>query len=363
MPKVQISPAQFAALIVMFVVSSSTLILPTLLATQAKQDAWIAAVVGVSVSMLLILIYGKLGTRFPRQSLVEYSQSLLGKIAGKTLMMLFLVYLFIITSGLLSQVGTLASSLFLAQTPSIFVNLLFFAIIVFAVKLGLETFSRAAQLFLPFILLLMLLLLASLLPLIQVRFLTPMLEFGLSPVIKGAITVVGIPFLDLVILLMVFPSVDDSRTAYKVYFGATAFGGLLLVLVILFSTLVLGPYRTGIADYPFFVLAQKVNIGNFVQRIESIVIAIWMVSLFFKITICYYALLLSAGQIFQLRSYKPLALPIGFIVIALSVTLFPSSISFWEYVGDQWTPSVLLYGLFIPAGLLLVAIAGRKRSE
>lgn len=362
MNKTHISPFQFGALIIMFVISSSTLILPTLLAMQAKQDAWLSAILGTSASMLLVLVYGKLGTRFPGMTLAEISDRLLGKFMGKALMLLFLCYLFIITPGLLSQVGTLATSLFLAQTPTPAVNLLFFSIIVFAVLLGLETFARAAELFLPFVMLLLFLLLIALLPLIEFRYLMPMLENGIGPVIKGALTVIGIPFLDLAILLMVFPSVSDGKAAYKVYFAATAFGGLMLIVVILFSTLIIGPFITEIAEYPFFVLAQKVNIGHFVQRIESIVMMIWIVSLFFKITICYYALLLLAGQIFQLRSYKLLAVPIGFIIIVLSVTLFPSSVSFWEFVAEQWTPSVLPYGLLIPAALLFIALI-KKRSS
>lgn len=364
MPKTMISPLQFGALIIMFVISSSTLILPTLLSEQSRQDAWLSVVIGVAVSMLLVLIYGKLGTRFPEMTLVEYSERLLGRIAGKAVMLLFLGYLFIITPGLLSQVGMLATSLFLSQTPSIVVNLLFLMIILFAVTLGLETFARAAQLFLPFILLLLFLLLTALLPLTRLENLTPIMEFGIPPVLKGALTVVGIPFLDLAILLMIFPSVKDSRGAYRMYFLATAFGGFVLLLVILFSTLVLGPYLTSIAEYPFFVLAQKVNIGNFVQRIESIVIMIWIVSLFFKITICYYSLLLSASQIMGLRSFKPIILPISLIVIVLSVTLFPTSVSFWEFISEQWTPSVMPYGLLIPASLLFIAwIKSRRKSN
>src|SRR5690606_34314498 len=97
------------------------------------------------------------------------------------------------------------------QTPSVVVNLLFLIIIVFAVTLGLETFARAAQLFLPFILLLLFLLLTALLPLTRFENLTPIMEFGISPVLKGALTVIGIPFLDLAILLMIFPYVKDSR--------------------------------------------------------------------------------------------------------------------------------------------------------
>lgn len=363
MNKTHISSLQFGALIIMFVISSSTLILPTLLAMQARQDAWLSTLLGTSVSMLLVLLYGKLGTRFPRMTLAEISDRLLGKFAGKALMLLFLCYLFVITSGLLSQVGTLATSLFLSRTPAPAVHLLFFAIIVFAVLLGLETFARAAELFLPFVLLLLLLLLIALLPLIEFRNLLPVLEHGVGPVIKGTITVIGVPFLDLAILLMLFPSVSDSKAAYKMYFAATAFGGFLLIVVILFSTLILGPYVTEIVEYPFFVLAQKVNIGNFVQRIESMVIMIWIISLFFKITICYYALLLLSGQIFQLRSFKSLALPMGFIVLVLSVTLFPTSVSFWEFIAEQWTPSVLPYGLFIPGILLLIAWMKRRSAK
>ncbi|MHA6482202.1 GerAB/ArcD/ProY family transporter [Paenibacillus sp. strain BS8-2] len=355
MPKTFIAPLQFGILIIMFVISSSTLILPKLLAKQAHQDAWLSALIGTVCSLFLVFIFGKLGARFPQMTFVQYSERLLGRTSGKALMVLYLGYLFIITSGLLSQVGTLATSLFLTQTPIIAVNILFLCIIVFAVSLGLETFARAAELFFPFIILLLLILLVFLFPLIEFKNLSPFLEYGAGPVMKGTLSVIGIPFLDLVILLMVFPSVSDSKAAYRMYFTATMVGGIMLIVVVLFTTLILGPFVSAITEYPFYVLTQKVNLGHFVQRIESIVIMIWIVSLFFKITICYYALLLSTSQILNLKSYKPLVIPLSLIVAVLSVTLFPASVSFWEYISEQWTPSVLLFGLIIPAVLLLIA--------
>ncbi|WP_051005515.1 GerAB/ArcD/ProY family transporter [Paenisporosarcina sp. TG-14] len=87
--KVKISQYQFAILVMMFTVGSSILIIPAGLAKEAKEDAWIAALLGIGVGVVLVFLYSALGNRFPDMNLAEYSEVILGKWLGKLVSILY----------------------------------------------------------------------------------------------------------------------------------------------------------------------------------------------------------------------------------------------------------------------------------
>ena len=69
------------------------MIIPSLLAERAKQDAWLAAIVATACGLLLVCLYNALGSRYPDLNLAEYSERVFGKWIGKTVSLLFLLVL------------------------------------------------------------------------------------------------------------------------------------------------------------------------------------------------------------------------------------------------------------------------------
>lgn len=69
--------------------------LPVLTAGEANRDAWIAAIISLFSSGAIIMIIAKLAIAFPNQSIVQYSQELLGPVLGRivsfTILGLFLI--------------------------------------------------------------------------------------------------------------------------------------------------------------------------------------------------------------------------------------------------------------------------------
>jgi spore germination protein KB len=82
---------------------------------------------------------------------------------------------------------------------------------------------------------------------------------------------------------MIFPSVDRPDQARKAFLTGGLIGGLIPVVLIVLAVLVFGPELTAKSIYPSYSLAQKINIGNFLQRIEAIMAAMWFISLFFRL--------------------------------------------------------------------------------
>ena len=116
----------------------------------------------------------------------------------------------------------------------------------------------------------------------------------------GSYTNLGLP-LQLGILLMIIPYVTNTEMKKSFYIGFLI-GGIIINHLIALSILVLGANLTARQAYPSYMLGKKISIGTFFQRVEVIVAIIWMFTLYFKITICYYGLSLGLAQLFGLKN-------------------------------------------------------------
>ncbi|MGJ7919869.1 GerAB/ArcD/ProY family transporter [Neobacillus sp. LXY-4] len=359
----RISNSQFQILIIMFVIGTSILITPPLTAIQAKQDAWLSVLLGLGFGLILVWLYSILAGRYPNMTIAQYSEKILGKWLGKFVAFFFFIYLIILTSGLLRISGDLLTTHVLPETPIQAIETLLLLVVIMGVRLGLETFCKTAEMLFPYIIIFLFFLILFLLPEFKFENLQPFLENGLSPVLRGSIRTLGVPFLDIVIFLMISPYVNLQKKVKKSMLLSTLAGGIAVFVITTTSILVLSAQETSRFYYPTFVLAQKISIGDFIERIEIISGATIFISLFMKITICFYATVLSISQTLQLKNYKILTLPLGIIIVVLSIALYPNIVYFHFLLSKAWTPIMLIFGLFYPLLLLFVDMVKAKVSK
>ncbi|MBM7665839.1 hypothetical protein JOC25_002332 [Solibacillus kalamii] len=65
MQDIKINPYQFMVLVVLFSVGTSILIVPSLLASETKQDAWIVATLGTAIGLIVIWLFCLIAQWFP----------------------------------------------------------------------------------------------------------------------------------------------------------------------------------------------------------------------------------------------------------------------------------------------------------
>ena len=76
--------------------------------------------------------------------------------------------------------------------------------------------------------------------------------------------------------------------------------------------------------------------------------ALWIISLYFKMVVYFFASVLGLAQILNLKDYRPLTYPLGLIVIALSTIIFPNIIYQENFDASTAVSFSLVVGLFIP---------------
>ncbi|PHS35182.1 MAG: spore gernimation protein [Alkaliphilus sp.] len=360
----KISPRQFKFLVILCYIGTSILVTPGNVASVTKQDAWIATILGVLIGLLLVWLYNSLGNNFSNMTLVEYSEKLLGKWIGKLISLLFILFLFINCSTLVYILGNFITTQIMPETPVQFTNIIFVIVIIMGTRLGLESFARATEILYPCVIGLFIILILSLCKDIEIQNIQPVFEFGIKPIIRGSLLYVSYSSLTLIALMMIFPAyVNNMKEAKKSFLKGTLTGGIIIFIVTLLSILVLGHDITARNVFPVYILAKKIHIGNFIERIEPIISVLWFITMFFKTIIYFYGATLGLAQILKLKDYKSLTLSLGMILVVLSLVVYPNTAYADTWNTTTWVPFVLTYGFFLPLLLLLVGKVRKSRRE
>ncbi|HAG06633.1 MAG: putative membrane protein, partial [Clostridia bacterium 62_21] len=238
--------------------------------------------------------------------------------------------------------------------------ILIVAVAAYAVRNGLEVLSRFNQLFIPLVGLLAIVFALSVKDM-KIARLLPVFDAGLIHIVKGGVT----PAMwlgQIVTFAMIIPYLNRPRDAHRVATLSLLLIGFFLTASILEALLIFGPNVSAAWVFPTFNAVRVVSIANFLERLESVIVAVWVLGAFVKVGVFYYAAVLGSAQWFGLRDYRPLVAPVGVLLVALSILLWGENIvEMLYFLTEVYAPfSLLVFEVGIPLLLLIVALARRK---
>ncbi|ULL18787.1 spore gernimation protein [Paenibacillus sp. H1-7] len=350
----------FTILVAFFTVGTSILITPSGLAHEAKQDAWLACIAGIAANLLLAYLYIVLGKRSGGLTLVQFSEHVLGKWIGKAVSLVFILFFYLLASLMVGDLGYFLTSQILQETPIEVLQLLFILIVVVTVRSGFIVYTRAAVFFFPWMIALFLLLILPLIPKVNVKQFLPVLEFGVKPIARGGFTFQGLQ--ETVVLFMFYPYVHKLKGHWNGFISGVLIGGAILLATTIGSIAVLGVSLTANQLFPAYTLAKTMSIGHFLERVEGIMILIWVLSIFFKIVLTFHAALSGLAQLANVKDEKPFVVPLALGLVVLSLMCYPNTIYINEYLSKNWSPFSLIFTLLLPL-LLLAASWFRGRAH
>lgn len=356
MEKQIISSRQFTIITLLYSIGTAILIVPASITKELHQDAWIGATIGVLLSLLLVKLIVTLGNQTPDKSFIEANKKILGKYFGLLTSLGFLSLTFFSASELLYFIGSFMQTEIMPETPTLSFAVLFTIIIVFASYLGIEVFARSAELLFPIFTLIFIVFIICISPQINIENIQPIFETRTKPLLSSTITFMSIFSFPLVVLLMVFPSsVSEQKSAEKGFYIGTLIGGVVLISIIALSTLVIGPTNTSVETFPSYTLAQRISIGNFFERIEIIMAIMWIISIYIRTFIYFYATVIGLGHILNIKDPKPFILPLGMCMIALAQIAHPNIVHANTYNQKTWPLYSAIFTVLLASLLLIIA--------
>lgn len=363
MEKEVISSRQFTIITFLLSIGTAILIIPSSIASSSKQDAWIAASIGVVLSLLVVKLFVTLGDQTPTLNFIEANEKLLGRFFGKITVVCFLSLTLFAGGELLYFIGAFMKTEVMPETPTMAFALLFIIIIMYATYLGIENFARSAEILFPMFVLIFIFFVVSITPQIKFENIQPIMEASKTSILYSIIRFISVFSFSLVMLLMIYPaSVNVQQSSKKGFFIGMLLGGFVLVTLIILSILVLGPANTASRTFPSYALAQRISIGNFLQRIEIIMAFMWIVSIFIRTFMYFYTTVVGIAQIMKLKDHRPLILPMGIIMVGLSQIVHPDIVHSNIYNDEIWPIYAFVCTILLPILLLIVAVIRNRKS-
>jgi spore germination protein KB len=362
--KAKISASQLFVLMVLFELGSALLV-P--LAIDAKQDAWLAILLGMVVSLVLLLVYHQLYWYYPDLLPTEYVQKILGKVPGSVLAFLYLFYFMYDASRILRDFGEMLLTFAYPETPLFIANALLILVIIYMVRKGIEVIARSGELL--FILMFMLSVVGFILivssGLIDMTNLQPVLEEGIVPVLKVVFTqTLYFPFAEIIVFTMILPYMNNPKKVRLTMIFATGLSGINLILTMLINISVLGVGLTARSQFPLLSTVQTIQVADFLERLDVFFMLALIIGIFFKISVLFYAAVIGTASLFKVKSPSRLAYPLGLVLLFMSITI---ASNFQEHIQEGL--KIVMYVLhipllvIIPIFLLLVAFLKNRKKE
>jgi spore germination protein KB len=341
----------------------------TLLLTQspaiaaAKQDAWISfAVAGLS-GVVITFIAGKLSLLYPNQTFIEYCQTILGKWLGKLIVIPYFIQLFLSMGVILRQSTEIIQMTLFRNTPLlVLIILMLYLMIYLTYKGGIEGIGRFSEVVGPLIFIVIILTLILSINGMNWRNILPIYaDSGWKSILKGSVA--PLSFLgegSLIMMLTCF--IQESKKGVNYAIRAVALVSAFITVVTMFVTMVFG----GLASrmwYPYFEMVRFISVMEFLQNVEILVIVIWILSVFIKLSTFLFLTSFGVAQFLHLKDGGKVVWFVAFTLIPLSL-MYPNIISASiQFPQKIWVPFILPINMISIPLLLLVVGTLRKKME
>lgn len=335
--------------------------LPRLVSAAARQDAWIAAFLGVMFPLLILLIIERLGRRMPESNFVNMNQRLLGPWLGSCMVFLFIVYVIFFQAVVVRIFSEITNVFLLPRTPLPVIVLLVMLGAVYVINKGARVVARVNEILFWVILPSLLLILTSLVNADYTNLL-PVGEAGLSRIARGTLSS-SFAYGGIEVLLVFYFLVNRKEEVIKAGILGLGFTALVYMVFTLIALLVLGSETMQLMNWPVLTLLKTVKF-SVLERPELLMLVIWM-GLGIRPTINLgFSAAYSLSEVLHLQRDKHFHLAVLFIALLIYIlALLPSDIVTAFKLGEYAGYAFLLGGIGYPLLMLIVAVLRRKEAK
>lgn len=360
-----ITPRQFAALVACYIQGS--LLSMMYYYQRSGHDAWLMLIMGGVLFLPLIFLYCRMLGISRGEGLSGMLSHSFGKIAGKVVLLAYLIYFIYLAAFSLRQSAQFINIDILVEVPIWIPIVLMGLVCWYGSSKGVSFFAFTAPILCVGIYILLLFLTAFLFPRIQPRFLFPVFDRTWGDSIIPILLPFTMPFGELVCMTVFMgrvrmPERVGKYPLWKSFLTGFILGFFFVLVVLLRDILVLGPFAS-ILSYPAYEVIRFASIGSVITRIESVFNLPFLFILFFRISIQLWCSIELMREIFPKAAGKKLCL-LTTLLVAASAYIFASSNVAMLNKAITWIPLFFLIPqVAIPVCMLIGGLIRKRRYD
>jgi len=352
--RIQITNLQMMALIALATFGNSSLYAPQALAHYAERDAWFVVLIGGIIGLLNVLVFFFLNRLYPDKNLITICTHLFGKWIGWLIGLVIVLYLMDLASWSLREFTQFFIITLNPVIPQSYYIVTGAIMAGFAVYHGLETIARVSILFLPITIATFLTIYILLFNQYNAAYLLPVLENGILQPLKGTM-VIASWFGDLMFVSMMLQHVRKTKKTASFLMAAVGITFFILIMSALTCTMVFGGKTTATFVYPNISLIQNVQLFRNIERFDAVLVVIWVMGSFVKITVYLWSALHGLKELLHIQRLRMWIVPLAAALTVVSKYKVWGLIELATFYEKQaWY--FLLFQLGIPSAILLIAM-------
>ncbi|MGE7852919.1 GerAB/ArcD/ProY family transporter [Bacillus paramycoides] len=359
----KISGRQIFWMMFTFEVGQSFLLIVSPTIRASKQDAWISMVIAGLVGIAITFLATTLGSLYPNKTMIEFSQTILGKWLGKVMMIPYLLIWYWINGITVREFGDFIITALFHNTPLwviVFTAMLLLIFIIY--QGGVGGIGRLSEIVGPMALLMIIFVIISNFGNMNWRYMLPIYQdSGWYPILKGSYPPVAVFFGESVMMTMLVFFMDKPDQASSRAMWGVGLAVFMVTIGTLAVILTFGPNLPSSLLYPVYDLSRYISVMEFIQNVDVLIVIIWMFSVFVKLALYMFLACYGTAQLFHLKDWRKVAwflAPISFImaVSIKNIQIF----THYYYMFFVIPIAFPVYELGIPLLLLVVGKIRRK---
>ncbi|MGG1517027.1 endospore germination permease [Paenibacillus oryzisoli] len=357
----QITVIQAAIILISTIIGVGVLALSLFAVRAADSGAPLVTLMGFLLGLSGLWLLTKLGMRFPTQSIIEYSEELIGKWVARGFSVLIIMFFCLLTALASREFGEVVVTSVLTKTPlevTVIVMLLLAAI---SSRVDITTFTYFHHFYFPIIVFPGLLIVVLSLKNAHLINLLPLWGNEHSGLSGGILTMAAL-FQGSFIMTIVIPSMRRPERAMIAGYVGMAIAGALYILIVIATVGVFGAEEIKKLVWPTLELAKTTSLpANILERLDGAFLAVWVTAVFTTLLSTYYVAIYFSTQLLRLRDHKMFAfflIPFIYVTAMLSQNLM-QMYEIIQIVGRCG----LVFTIAYPFVLFVVAMIRKKKGR
>lgn len=343
-------PHQLYALLISAIIGSGILSLARSVSEVTGRDGWISVIIAGFIVLISTYIVILLAREYPNETIIEYSNKLLGNILSKPIALLYFI-LTVSTSGIVLRVLTyILNTWFLRYTPRWAISVTIISLCIYGSRKGIKVLGRFSFITLILFVPILFLVFVPISPGASLMNIMPVGREGIINILKGVIP--GIfSFIGFELILFYFPFLTEKNKITKIGLSAVTTVWLLYSIIVFLELITFPQVIVKKIWLPTVQYISLIKIP-FLERLDLIFIYVWVVGIFTTIFINYYTAGIIIQDSFNLKSRKNIYFFL--IPIVFFISIYPKGILEIGKYGDIISKIGIITGIIIPGFFLII---------
>lgn len=317
------------------------------------RDSWLSGIIALFLGLIPLFIFNRLRDYDEKMNICDLNVHLFGSFGKFLNIVLALGVLFVAQITFLDMTHFINSQ-FLYKTPIWVISIVFIIPLIYSLFKGINAVSRTALLLFYVVIFVIIFIILGISSGVELENLKPVFTKDSVSILYGSLVLVAYNVLPLFFLLII-PKYKLTGYSSKKSLAFYILAMLSLANAAFMTIGIFGLQLSLLYEYPEFHLLKKVQIGEFIDRVESILSMEWILALFVLLMVAVYFVSRVFEQTFKAKekTNNIFKIIICLVILIVNQFIFTTNGSAYKFFQDDMLIIMFVIFFFIPLFILL----------